>query len=321
MPHFNNGFSGTPPDADPTSPGAGQGPPQVSIDTPSLTPPSSTPTTPGGGVDWNRIIQGGAELIPGITNYLTNRQGTSDSANQVKLIQGMTDKYGTLANPYGAYRDASAQRLQDLQNDPSSIVNTPGYKFALSQVLGAVGNRDTKRFGVGAGSTDPDLMTFAHGLASKTYNDTIKQLQDQAGVGIGTGPAAGIYGQGISGIAQNTAAGNAAKGANTNLLGQGAAALIKALIGAGLSPSMAAQIAKMFGGGVPAAGGREAGGTGGVVPEAGGSDAGGAGGGTGGDPGGDPGGTPSISDTPYDWSGGYQVPDFGSGFGGMDMGI
>jgi hypothetical protein len=44
-------------------------------------------------------------------------------------------------------------------------------------------------------------MNFAQGLASKTYNDTIGQYSAQAGVPIGTGPAAAIYGQGIGGIA------------------------------------------------------------------------------------------------------------------------
>lgn len=117
------------------------------------------------------------------------------------------DKYGKELNPYGAYRDAAAQKLAALQADPSSIVDTPGYKFNLSQGLGAVANRDNRSYGVGAGSTNPDMMNFASGLASKTYNDTIKQYSDQAGVGIGPSAAASIYGLGMQGniASQNNA--------------------------------------------------------------------------------------------------------------------
>jgi hypothetical protein len=120
------------------------------------------------------------------------------------------DQYGKILNPYGAYRDAAAQKLAALQADPSSIQDTPGYKFALQQGLGAVANRDNRSFGVGAGSTNPDMMNFAQGLASKTYNDTIKQYSDQAGVGIGPSAAASIYGLGMQGnIASQSNAVNA----------------------------------------------------------------------------------------------------------------
>ncbi len=117
------------------------------------------------------------------------------------------EKYAGVLNPYGAYRDAAAQKLAALQADPSSIQDTPGYKFALSQGLGAVGNRDNRSFGVGAGSTNPDMMTFAQGLASKTYNDTIQQYSNQAGVGIGPQAAAGILQTGMQGniASQNNA--------------------------------------------------------------------------------------------------------------------
>ncbi len=120
------------------------------------------------------------------------------------------EKYAQTLNPYGAYRDAAAQKLAALQADPSSIANTPGYKFALQQGLGAVANRDNQRFGVGAGSTDPDMMNYAQGLASKTYNDTISQLSNQAGVGIGPQSAADMLKTGMMGSisSQNTALNN-----------------------------------------------------------------------------------------------------------------
>jgi hypothetical protein len=234
-----------------------QNPPPAQIAPITVTGQSQPPVynnadAAGSGVDWSKIISAG---IPIASNYLTNSQQATDQTKQAALIGNLTDKYGALANPYGAYRDAAAQKLAALQADPSSIANTPGYKFSLQQGLGAVANRDNRSFGVGAGSTNPDLMGFAQGLASKTYNDTISQYSAQAGVGQGTGPAAAIYGQGIGGIAGSTAAANAAKGANTNLLGTGAASIISGLIKAGVPASIAQQIARSYGGGSSAGGG------------------------------------------------------------------
>ncbi len=117
------------------------------------------------------------------------------------------EKYAGTLNPYGSYRDAAAQKLAALQADPSSIQDTPGYKFALQQMMGAVGNRDNRSYGVGAGTTTNDMMTQAQGLASKTYNDTINQYSNQAGVNIGPSAAAGILQTGMQGniASQNNA--------------------------------------------------------------------------------------------------------------------
>jgi len=127
--------------------------------------------------------------------------------NNADQYTKQAEKYAGVLNPYGAYRDAAAQKLAALQADPSSIQDTPGYKFALQQGLGAVANRDNRSFGVGAGSTNPDMMNYAQGLASKTYNDTINQYSNQAGVGITPASAAGILQTGMQGniAAQNNA--------------------------------------------------------------------------------------------------------------------
>lgn len=142
--------------------------------------------------------------------------------NNAGQIKSTAEQYAGTLNPYGPYRQAGADKLAALQADPSSVVNTPGYKFALSQGLGAVANRDNRSFGVGAGSTSPDMANYAEGLASKTYNDTIKQYSDQAGVGIGPQAAAGMLQTGLTGsIASQNAAlaalfGGLGSGTNAN---------------------------------------------------------------------------------------------------------
>lgn len=218
------------------------------------TPPATVQSDPSSGIDWTKIAQGAAGAIPAITNYLTNRSQANDQTQNAANFTKQANQYGTILNPYGAYRDAAAQKLQALQADPSSIVNTPGYKFSLQQGEGAIGTADNKRFGVGAGSTNPDLMNFAQGLASKTYNDTINQYSAQAGVPIGPQSAASIYQTGMLGNLASTQAANAAKGANTNLVGTTAGNLVKSISPAlgslismftnsGMSPQQAAAMA------------------------------------------------------------------------------
>ncbi len=145
---------------------------------------------------------GGGSGALGTTNLSMLLPAMATAYQQYKNAGDYTseaEKYAGTLNPYGQYRDAAAQKLAALQADPSSIANTPGYKFALQQMMGAAANRDNRSFGVGAGTTTNDMMTQAQGLASKTYNDTISQLSNQAGVGIGPSAAAGILQTGMQG--------------------------------------------------------------------------------------------------------------------------
>jgi hypothetical protein len=242
-------------------PGA-QNPPPATIDpmtvtgqrdpTPTAATPSADPhaATNAVGVDWNALLK----LAPQAANLINGAQAPGQLSAQAQSYTDQANKYGSILNPYGAYRDTAAQKLQALQADPSSIVNTPGYKFSLSQELGAVSNADNRRFGVGAGSTSPDQMNFAQGLASKTYNDTINQYSAQAGVPIGPQAAASIYQTGMLGNIAANQASNAARGANTtnalttgasalSALAPGIASLAKIFQNSGMSPAQAIQMA------------------------------------------------------------------------------
>jgi hypothetical protein len=168
------------------------------ITNPGNTTPGGSPTGSGGLGTTNTAM-----LFPALATAYQQYKNAGQYTQQA-------EKYAGVLNPYGAYRDAAAQKLAALQADPSSIVNTPGYQFSLSQGLGAVANRDNRSFGVGAGSTNPDMMTFAQGLAQKTYNDTINQYSQQAGVNIGPSAAASILQTGMQGnIASQSNAVNA----------------------------------------------------------------------------------------------------------------
>lgn len=194
----NLGISGTAP----TAPGT-----TVNTNPGSVGMPTTSTQTPGTTINNNTAPASSGpsllDLAPGLAQAYQQWQQSQNILNE-------TQGYASQLNPYGAYRDASAQNLQNLENDPSSITATPGYQFSLSQGLGSVANRDNRSFGVGAGSTNPDLMNYASGLASTTYNNTIAQLQAQAGVNIGPQTEGSML---QTGVTQSVASQNAAMAA------------------------------------------------------------------------------------------------------------
>lgn len=188
--------------------------------------PSNSPNTvdlSGAGGDGSNT--NGMGIFSSLTSGLGQMLGITDPQAQAALIPylGMAlqqfqqsgqyrqfaQQEANVANPFGQYRDQAAQQLMSLEKDPTQIQNTPGYKFALGQMLDSVGG---KLAGMGLSGTDAErnqMMTEAQGLASKTYNDTIKQLSDQAGVQFSPDAAAQLLAQGntASMLAQSNALG------------------------------------------------------------------------------------------------------------------
>jgi hypothetical protein len=127
----------------------------------------------------------GAGLSPNVLTALASIGPALITAKkQWDLSSQMLDYGNTAANkydPFGSQRAQYQQKLAALEANPDAIKDTPGYQFALKQGLGAVAGRDNRAFGLGAGSTSKDMMDYAQGLASKTYNDTISQLSQLSG--------------------------------------------------------------------------------------------------------------------------------------------
>lgn len=67
----------------------------------------------------------GAAAVTVVGGYLSSKQ-------QQKAQQKAADKYAATADPYAQYRDAAAQKLNALMNDPASIESTPEYKARLN---------------------------------------------------------------------------------------------------------------------------------------------------------------------------------------------
>ncbi len=198
-----NGSTGVP--LPPMSPGGPGTSGSVGIPRSPGTPLPGTSTSPTGTGGSSSF--GGGTSLQGVAAAIAAIANAHQLYKDADQYTGKSEGYATQLDPYGSYRKAAADKLAALQNDPSSINQTPGYKFALQEGLGSIEGRDNARFGVGAGSTNPELMRFAQGLASKTYNDQIKQYQDEAGVGIGPAAAGDMLKTGLTGsIAAKTAA-------------------------------------------------------------------------------------------------------------------
>lgn len=97
-----------------------------------------------------------------------------------KVAQAGKDA-AAMANPFQGNNQYYIDRMNALQKDPSEIANTPGYKFALDQGLGAIAGQDVRKFGLGAGSGKVDEMKYASGLASETYDKEMARLMQLSG--------------------------------------------------------------------------------------------------------------------------------------------
>ncbi len=94
------------------------------------------------------------------------------------------EQYRKEGNPYGPYREAAAQRLEKLYADPSSIADTPGYKFRLSQGMGNLSGKQAAAH-QGWGNEFGAMQNYAQGLASTEYGNEVERLMKMAGVNFG----------------------------------------------------------------------------------------------------------------------------------------
>lgn len=70
----------------------------------------------------------------------------------------------------------AGNRLNTLLQDPSSVADTPAYKFAFNQGMEGVNRTAAAKGMLGSGNRLYDLTKFGQGLASQTYNNTVSQL-------------------------------------------------------------------------------------------------------------------------------------------------
>ncbi len=96
--------------------------------------------------------------------------------------QAAQSQLGSMLGLGGESEEEVMQRLQA----------TPGYKFQLGQGQQALERSQAARGGLMSGRAIQEAQRLGQGLASQTYNDYLRQLQQQAATGLS---AAGGYGR------------------------------------------------------------------------------------------------------------------------------
>jgi hypothetical protein len=150
--------------------------------------------------------------FPAIATAIQQWNNASQYGDQAKEAAG---KY----NPFGQYRQGYGDQLQALYADPSSIENTPGYKFRLSQGLGIVGPKAAAAH-QGYGNEYRAMEDYAQGLASTEYGAEVDRLSKLAGANIDGSTAAQVE---MNGLNNQIAAQNGALQALATPFGQSTA--------------------------------------------------------------------------------------------------
>lgn len=134
--------------------------------------------------------------------------GQNQYANQ---IGSLADKYSNQADPFGQYRGAYAQRMNNLYANPQSFQADPGYQFRRDQGMEAL-YRTANTYGLGqSGNTMMEAMNYNQGLASQEYGNVWERLATLSGanqapaqganIGFGFGQTAADADRGTQGAA------------------------------------------------------------------------------------------------------------------------
>lgn len=143
------------------------------------------------------LIQGGAGALGGLMNLFGGGgKNPADAANKYyEKIPGQTQQY------YQPYIDAGKNALDvnqgqynNLINDPNSMLDkfgagykqSPGYKYNLEQAMAGVNNAAAAGGGLGTLGHQQLSADTTSGIASKDYQDYLKNVL-------------GLYGTGLSG--------------------------------------------------------------------------------------------------------------------------
>lgn len=155
-----------------------------------MQPFNSTPTSGGSGVSsfWDKL-KGYAEPIAGLVDAYTNYQGGKDAREDY-------EKAFKAANPFAPYREQYAKRLNTLMDDPSSIEQDPGYKWALEQGTKSLNRKQAAAGNRFSGRALAEAQQYGQSLADQYRNQEVERLSMLSGAG--WTPSGLAYGAGAS---------------------------------------------------------------------------------------------------------------------------
>lgn len=119
-------------------------------------------------MDWGNLIQGIAGLASGVIG-----------AKQA----GSLKRAARRADAMAPYRAGYAKQLADLASNPNSIINNPGYQFALKQGEQTLERTAGKQGQLGGGTEKQELQQFSEMFAGDYLAKEEDRLAGLAGVG------------------------------------------------------------------------------------------------------------------------------------------
>jgi len=128
---------------------------------------------PDGSVNW------GGALMTGLDAYQSYKGG--------KDLRDAGNKAAALANPFASQRPYYGEQLKKLQKDPSSIANTPAYKFAQSEGEKSIGRLSAATGKRLSGERMGDVIEFNNNLAGQMFYKEQDRLAALAGSGLSGG--------------------------------------------------------------------------------------------------------------------------------------
>lgn len=138
----------------------------------------------GGGFPWRSVLG----LAGGVGNLIMGNR----TQNQFNDAANRADPFGT------ANRQRAQEMLWQLYSDPSSIENTPGYRFARDQGEQGIERQAARRGYFRSPNMLYDLSRFNQNLAQQTYNAEIERIMRMSGVQFDPSNAANIQANGIA---------------------------------------------------------------------------------------------------------------------------
>jgi hypothetical protein len=89
---------------------------------------------------------------------------------------------------------ALGQRRAAMEGDWSGFMNSPDYKYALQEGLGAIDSRAAARGGLFGGGNTRDAIKFGQGMALQNYNNYDNRLAGISNTGQNTAGTLGQFG-------------------------------------------------------------------------------------------------------------------------------
>ena len=139
-----------------------------------INPVSNIPTSAGIKPATSFLSGAGGDTARDLLGLWGNYQSNSDTKDSLK--QGFGQQ-----NPWAEHQQEFGEKLRGLEADPSSIANTPGYKFALDQGLESLWAKQASTGNTFSGRAMEETMQFGTGLASQMYQSEMDRYGKLSG--------------------------------------------------------------------------------------------------------------------------------------------